>query len=119
MVASRLVRPLRVAIFYTDLAAADRALRAVREALHQRQDARPFEPVLWPAQFLEQAHWLRFAVSDVGASDLCVLSLGSGDPRANDAAAWLRELAPEIARHWITVTADEPAVAVELVSQAV
>lgn len=119
MAAYSFARPLRVAIFYTDLASADRALRAVRDTLLQRHDSRPFEPVLWPAHFLEEAHWLRFAVSDVGTSDLCVLSLGAGDPRSNDAATWLRELAPKLARHWITVPAEEPVAAVELVSQAV
>ena len=119
MVAPLSVRPVRVAVFYTDLASADRALRAVRDTLRQRNDPRPFEPVLWPAHFLEQAHWLRFAVSDVGASDLCVLSLGAGDARSNDAAGWLRELAPKLARHWIAVPAEEPAAVAELVSQAV
>jgi hypothetical protein len=97
----------RVLIFHTDLAAADRALRAVRAAMLVRGDRRRIEPVLWSTALLEQAHWLRFAVADAAAADLCVLSLGSTDARANDAAAWLRELAPHLARHWISLDAPD------------
>lgn len=103
----------RVLIFHTDLAAADRALRAVRSAMQARGDRRRIEPVLWSTELLAQAHWLRFAVADAAAADLCVLSLGATDARANDAAAWLRELAPRLARHWISLDAPAEAPALQ------
>lgn len=90
----------RVVLFYTDLPAADRALRATRARLGDRA----FEPALWAVELLAEAHWLRFALADASGADLCVLSLGETDPRANDVAAWLRELAPRLARHWIDVS---------------
>lgn len=95
----------RVVLFYTDLPAADRALRATRTLLGERA----FDPALWPVELLAEAHWLRFALADATSADLCVLSLGGTDPRANDVAAWLRELAPRLARHWVDVSLDAAA----------
>lgn len=95
----------RVVLFYTDLPAADRALRATRARLGDRA----FEPALWAVELLSEAHWLRFALADAAGADLCVLSLGGTDPRANDVAAWLRELAPRLARHWIDVSLTDTA----------
>ncbi len=97
----------RVLIVHTDLASADRALRSVRASMQAAGDRRRLEPALWSTSLLEQAHWLRFALADAASADLCVLSLGAGDPRANDAAAWLRELAPRLSSRWVSV--EEPA----------
>jgi hypothetical protein len=96
-------RTLRVVIFYNDIASADRALRSVRDALRREGDERVLDPMLWNVGLLEEAQWLRLAASDVASADLCVLSLGYLDARANDAALWLRELAPRLARHWVTL----------------
>lgn len=94
---------LRVVIFYSDLAAADRALRAVRAALHQEDDLRRIEPMLWNTALLEETQWLRLATADVATAELCILSLGPTDPRANTTTTWLAELAPRLARHWVTL----------------
>lgn len=94
---------LRVVIFYADIAAADRALRSVRDSLRREDDRRLLEPMLWNVQLLEETQWLRLAAADVAAADLCVLSLGHASEAANDAAGWLRELAPRLAKHWITL----------------
>lgn len=93
----------RLVIFFSDIAAADRALRSVRDSLHRCDNPRPLEPMLWNVALLEEPQWLRLAAADVAQADLCVLSLDGGELRANDAAAWLRELAPRLARHWITL----------------
>lgn len=100
---SDVAAPLRVVIFYSDLAAADRALRAVCAALRQQSLVRNIEPMLWNTALLEEPQWLRLAAADVATAELCVLSLGSNDARANNAAAWLAELAPRLARHWVTL----------------
>lgn len=94
---------LRVVIFYADIAAADRALRSVRDSFRRDQEPRGLDPMLWNVALLEEAQWLRLAAADVAQADLCVLSLDAGDARANDTSAWLRELAPRLARHWITL----------------
>jgi hypothetical protein len=112
--------PLRVVIFYTDLPAADRALRALRDALDRRGEARTLHPALWNTALLDETPWLRLAAADIADAELCVLSLGDVDPRANDTAVWLRELAPRLARHWVTLEAFEtPATQRELLRQAV
>lgn len=112
--------PLRVVIFYTDLAAADRALRALRDALDRRADHREITPALWNTALLDETPWLRLAAADVADSELCVLSLGEIDPRSNDTATWLRELAPRLARQWVTLEVFEtPAAQSELLRQAV
>lgn len=112
--------PLRVVIFYTDLSAADRALRALRDAVDRRADPRELSPALWNTALLDDTPWLRLAAADVADSELCVLSLGEVDSRTNDTATWLRELAPRLARHWVTLeafdSADEQS---ELLRQAV
>lgn len=93
----------RLVIFFSDIAAADRALRSVRDSLRRSDDPRPLEPMLWNVALLAEPQWLRLAAADVAQADLCVLSLDGGDLRTNDAAVWLRELAPRLARHWITL----------------
>ncbi len=112
--------PLRVVIFYTDLRAADRALRALRDALDRRGEARTLHPALWNTALLDETPWLRLAAADIASAELCVLSLGEVDLRANDTAVWLRELAPRLARHWVTLEAFEsPDTQSELLRQAV
>jgi len=95
--------PLRVVIFYSDLPAADRALRAVRAALRHDADARRIEPMLWNTSLLDEVQWLRLATADVATAELCILSLGDTDARANTTTTWLAELAPRLARHWVTL----------------
>lgn len=94
---------LRVVIIYSEISAADRALRSVRESLDRQNDPRVLEPMLWNVALLEETQWLRLAAADVAQADLCVMSLGFVNDAANDAAAWLRELAPRLAQHWITL----------------
>jgi hypothetical protein len=110
---------LRVVIFYSDLPAADRALRAVRTALQRQSDARRIEPMLWNTSLLAEAQWLRLAAADVAHAELCILSLGANDQRANDANAWLAELAPRLANHWVTLTPFEDPAQNELLRLAV
>ena len=112
--------PLRVVIFYTDLRAADRALRALRDALDRRGESRMLHPALWNTALLDESPWLRLATADIAGAELCILSLGEVDLRANDTAVWLRELAPRLARHWVTLEGFEtPDVQSELLRQAV
>lgn len=110
---------LRVVIFYSDIASADRALRSVRDALRRQNDARVLDPMLWNVALLDEAQWLRLAAADVAQAELCVLSLGAGDDRANDTAVWLRELAPRLARHWITLEPFEDGASQAMLRQAV
>ncbi|MBA4137867.1 MAG: hypothetical protein C0518_11165 [Opitutus sp.] len=112
-------RGIRVVIFYSDIAAADRALRSVRDSLRRDREPRAIEPMLWNVALLEETQWLRLAAADVTQADLCVLSLGTEDETANDAAAWLRELAPRLAKHWVTLAPFEDAAeSTELVRRA-
>jgi hypothetical protein len=94
---------LRVAIFYVDIAAADRALRSVREALRRQHDERVLQPMLWNVQLFQQEQWLRLAAADVAQAELCVISLGHERTVANSAQAWFRALAPRDSNKWITL----------------
>lgn len=109
---------LRVVIFYSDIISADRALRSVRDALRRQNDARVLDPMLWNVALLDEMQWLRLAAADVAQAELCVLSLSAGDDRANDTSAWLRDLAPRLARHWITLEPFEDLAAEELFRRA-
>ncbi len=95
-------RTLPVAIFYEDIAAADRALHSVRDALRSQDDQRVIQPMLWPVQLLTEEHWRRLAAADVALADLCLVSL-SREPQAAGSTAWFGELAAAESQKWITL----------------
>jgi len=94
---------LPVAIFYEDIAAAQRALHSLRDLLRRRNDSRSLQPMLWQIGLLEHAHWIRLATTDVARAELCILSLGQSSNHAREIATWFRELSPLNPGRWITL----------------
>lgn len=97
-----IARTLPVAIFYEDIAAADRALHSVRNALRFQDDNRLLQPMLWNVHLFEEEQWLRLAAADVAAADLCIVSL-SREPRPAGSSAWFGELAAADSHKWVTL----------------
>lgn len=95
---------LPVAIFYEDIASAERALRSLREILRQRNDPREIQPMLWQVGLLEHAHWIRLATVDAAHAELCLLSLGRHGSVSHEVATWFRELSPLNPGRWITLS---------------
>jgi hypothetical protein len=93
-----------VVIFYEDIAAAERALRSLRDYLRSRGDPRELQPMLWQTGLLEHAHWIRLATCDAARAELCVVSLGHEPARSSSITHWFRELAPLNAARWITLS---------------
>ncbi len=103
-----ILRTLPVAIFYEDIAAADRALHSVRHALRFQRDSRLLQPMLWNVHLLEEDQWRRLAAADVAAADLCIVSL-SRETRTAGSAAWFGELSAGDTHKWVTLAPFEPA----------
>jgi hypothetical protein len=92
-----------VAIFYEDVAAADRALRSVRAALRRQRDHRRVMPLLWQVGRLDAEPWQRFAAADIAAAEVCLVSLGLEAMAAARNAAWFRTLSRPDPNKWVVL----------------